>query len=153
MKQAEESVSRSTCKSIMRPAKEDRKSHRLRKFRDFAQRKLFLYWNELLCKLKLTILEDIEECPEKPFVAKKIQWKALAADGASLVVKSSFMAPDTSKKFWNESTRFIDRQGPTFLHWNDALTSSFERLKRPSGWGTASMEYFHVVRLYGLDFT
>ena len=71
MKHTEESVSRSTNKTLMRPAKEERKSYRLRAFRGSAHRGLFLYRNELICQAKLAILTAFEEDPDKPFVATK----------------------------------------------------------------------------------
>ena len=80
MKHTEESVSRSTYKTLMRPAKQERKSYRLRAFRGSAHRGLFLYRNELICQAKLAILTAFEEDPDKPFVATKIHSKILATN-------------------------------------------------------------------------
>ena len=80
MKHTEESVSRSTYKTLMRPAKQERKSYRLRAFRGSAHRGLFLYRNELICQAKLAILTAFEEDPDKPSVATKIHSKILATN-------------------------------------------------------------------------
>ena len=80
MKHTEESVSRSTYQTLMRPAKQERKSYRLRAFRGSAHRGLFLYINELICQAKLAILTAFEEYPDKPFVATKIHSKILATN-------------------------------------------------------------------------
>ena len=57
MKQAEESVSRSTYETLLVPALQDRKFHRLKALGFSAQIGLFLYCSELISKLKLAILE------------------------------------------------------------------------------------------------
>ena len=80
MKHTGESVSRSTYKTLMRPAKQERKSYRLRAFRGSAQRGLFLYRNELICQAKLALLTAFEEDPDKQFVATKIHSKILATN-------------------------------------------------------------------------
>jgi len=83
MKQAEESVSRSTCETLLRPSAKDHKFHMLRAFGLSAQIGLTWLWNELICQLKLAILETFKEGPDKPFVAKKIHSKVLATSCSS----------------------------------------------------------------------
>ena len=80
MKQAEESVSRSTYETLLIPALQDRKLYRLRAFGGSAHRGLLLYRNKLICQAKLAILTAFEEDPDKPFVATKIHSKILATN-------------------------------------------------------------------------
>ena len=75
MKQAEESVSRSICGTLQRPAAQDCKLHRLRAFELTAHIGLIWYRNELICQAKLAILTAFKEGPDKPFVTKKIHSK------------------------------------------------------------------------------
>ena len=84
MKHTEESVSRSTYKTLLKPAKQQRKSYRLRAFRASAHTELFLQRNEeLICQAKLAILTAFEPGPDKPFIAKKIHSKILATNWSS----------------------------------------------------------------------
>ena len=61
MKQAEESVSRSICETLQRPAVQDRKFHMLRAFGFSVQQGRFLHWNKLICHENLAIFRGLSE--------------------------------------------------------------------------------------------